>query len=77
MLEALPLAQNSNDFIFDNQTLCQAIEAGFRIGETSCPTRYNAEASSIGLGRSVVYGFGVLGCAWRYRRWGRKITAPR
>jgi len=63
VLETLPLAENSDDFVFDNQILAQALAAGYRIGEVSCPTRYFAEASSIGFARSVRYGFGVLGVA--------------
>ena len=72
VLEQLPLEENSDDFVFDNQMLAQIIALGFRIGEISCPTRYFAEASSIGLGRSLIYGVGVLETAVRYRlhRWG-------
>ncbi|SIO16459.1 Glycosyl transferase family 2 [Singulisphaera sp. GP187] len=72
VLERLPLGENSDDFVFDNQMLAQIIASGFRIGEVSCPTRYFAEASSIGFRRSVIYGLGVLETAWRYRlhRWG-------
>jgi glycosyltransferase involved in cell wall biosynthesis len=62
VLERLPLEENSDDFVFDNQVLVQALAAGFRIGEISCPTRYFAEASSISFARSVRYGFGVLAC---------------
>jgi len=69
VLELLPLEENSDDFIFDNQMLCQAIRAGFRVGEISCPTRYFAEASSINFRRSVVYGVGVLRCSWQNARW--------
>jgi hypothetical protein len=69
VLETLPLEENSDDFVFDNQVLCQAVRAGFRIGEISCPARYFPEASSINFRRSVVYGFGVLACAWRHARW--------
>jgi glycosyltransferase involved in cell wall biosynthesis len=76
VLESLPLDENSDDFIFDNQMLCQAIDAGFPIGEISCPTRYFAEASSINLRRSLVYGLGVLGCAWRYAWWRRRRASP-
>lgn len=72
VLEALPLEKNSNDFLFDNQILCQAIDAGYRIGEISCPARYFPEASSINLRRSIVYGFGVLRCAFQHRAWLRK-----
>jgi glycosyltransferase involved in cell wall biosynthesis len=72
VLETLPLKTYSDDFIFDNQMLCGAIAAGFRIGEISCPTRYFPEASSINLRRSITYGFGVLRCAWQHRRWRRQ-----
>ena len=60
LLEALPLEQNSDDFVFDNQMLVQAIVLGSRIGEISCPARYFPEASSINFGRSVRYSIGVL-----------------
>ncbi len=72
VLETLPLDRNSNDFVFDNQLLAQAVAFGFRIGEISCPTRYFPEASSIDFRRSVVYGFGVLGtsCAFRLHQLG-------
>ena len=69
VLETLPIETFSDDLIFDNQMLCEAMRDGFRVGETSCPTRYFAEASSINFRRSVVYGFGVPGCAWRHARW--------
>ena len=35
--------------IFDNQILCQAIKAGFRIGEIPIPTRYHAEQHTLPL----------------------------
>jgi glycosyltransferase involved in cell wall biosynthesis len=60
VLRSLPLLENSDDFVFDNQMLVQCISFGFRIGEVSCPTRYFAEASSINFPRSVRYGLGVL-----------------
>jgi glycosyltransferase involved in cell wall biosynthesis len=60
VLETLPFRQNSDDFIFDNQILNQALGRGFRIGEISCPAKYFAEASSINLARSLKYGCGVL-----------------
>lgn len=60
VLETLPLEENSNDFVFDNQMLCQLAAFRFRIGEVSCPTKYFAEASSINFRRSVKYGLGVL-----------------
>ncbi len=72
LLMSLPLDQNSDDFVFDNQMLSQAIYFGFRIGEISCPTKYFAEASSINFRRSCKYGWGCLGTAilFRLARWG-------
>ena len=67
LLETLPLEENSDDFVFDNQMLAQAIWFGFHIGEISCPARYFPEASSINFRRSMKYGFGVLGTALQYR----------
>jgi glycosyltransferase involved in cell wall biosynthesis len=60
LLEALPLLENSDDFVFDNQMIAQAVMFGYRIGEISCPTKYFEEASSINLNRSIQYGMGVL-----------------
>src|SRR5215467_12755791 len=60
VLTDLPLLENSDDFVFDNQMLAQCVHFGFRIGEVSCPTKYFEEASSINFRRSVKYGFGVL-----------------
>jgi glycosyltransferase involved in cell wall biosynthesis len=87
LLESLPLLENSDDFIFDNQMIAQAVMFGFRIGEISCPTKYFKEASSINFKRSVEYGFGVMATTasfiahkWHIRRIprfdpaGRKIT---
>lgn len=60
VLEKLPLEENSDDFVFDNQMLAQVVHFGFRLGEISCPTKYFEEASSISFRRSVKYGIGVL-----------------
>jgi len=67
ILERLPLAANSNDFVFDNQMLAQILWFGYTIAEVSCPTRYFADASSINFRRSVHYGFGCLGTALAFR----------
>jgi len=67
VIQTLPLAECSDDFVFDNQMLAQAAFFGFRIGEMSCPTKYFAEASSINFRRSVVYGLGVLSTSVQYR----------
>ena len=67
VLETLPLNENSDDFVFDNQMLAQIAFFGFSIGEISCPTKYFAEASSINLRRSIVYGLGVLRTSLSFR----------
>jgi glycosyltransferase involved in cell wall biosynthesis len=72
ILETLHLADNSDDFVFDNQMLAQILWHGFTIGEVSCPTKYFPEASSINFRRSLRYGFGCLGTgmAFRLAKWG-------
>jgi glycosyltransferase involved in cell wall biosynthesis len=78
LLLSLPLDSNSDDFVFDNQILAQAILKGARIGEISCPARYFPEASSINFRRSTKYGLGVLqttfACA--LARWGWERFSP-
>ena len=66
LLQALPLLENSDDFVFDNQMIAQAVMFGFRIGEISCPTSYHEKASSINFRRSVKYGMGVLSTTLRF-----------
>jgi len=72
VLESIRWDLNSDDFIFDNQIMAQCVDAGFKIGEVSCPTKYFPEASSINLHNSAIYGLGCLGVSIRYRlhRWG-------
>jgi len=60
VLESLPLEENSDDFVFDNEMIAQAAFFGYQIGEISCPTKYFQDASSINFSRSIKYGFGVL-----------------
>ena len=67
LLLRLPLENNSDDFVFDNQMLTQIIWFGYTVAEVSCPTSYFAEASSINLTRSIQYGFGCLKTALNYR----------
>ena len=67
VLEDLPLEKNSDDFVFDNQMLLEALYKRYRIGEISCPCTYNEDSSSINFRRSVVYGIGVLATAVQYR----------
>ncbi len=67
LLQSLPLQNNSDDFVFDNEFIAQAVYFGYRVGEISCPTKYFPEASSINFRRSVKYGLGVLRTALAYR----------
>jgi glycosyltransferase involved in cell wall biosynthesis len=67
LIAGLPFERNSDDFIFDNQIIAQAISVGARIGEVSCPTRYETDSSSINLGRSIRYGLGVLRTCGQYQ----------
>jgi glycosyltransferase involved in cell wall biosynthesis len=60
VLRGINLAENSDDFVFDNQMLSQIVYAGFDIAEVTCPTKYFEEASSINFVRSSQYGLGVL-----------------
>ena len=66
VLENLPLLENSNDFVFDNEMLLQTMYFGFSVGEVSCPAKYFDGASSISFRRSVTYGIGVLHTAMKY-----------
>lgn len=66
ILETLPLEENSDDFVFDNEMIAQMLYFGFRVGEVSCPTHYSPESSSISFRRSVKYGFGVLSVSMKY-----------
>ncbi len=77
VLETLPLMANSDDFVFDNQMLVQALACDMRIGEISCPTKYFADASQISLKRSTIYGVGVLWTSLVYRLWRWKLLRPR
>jgi glycosyltransferase involved in cell wall biosynthesis len=77
VIATLPLLANSDDFVFDNQLLAQALAFGFEFGEISCPTRYFPEASSINFRRSVIYGLGVLRTSLSYRLWKWHITKPK
>ncbi len=77
LLETLPLHENSDDFVFDNELLIQAAFFGFNIAEVTCPTSYFPEASSIGVTSSLVYGAGVLRVACDYRLAKLGLTRPR
>ncbi len=78
LLESLDLSGCSDDFVFDNELIAQAVWKGYQVAEVSCPTKYFAEASSINFTRSVQYGFGCLRVAAGFfaaRRLGLKPPA--
>lgn len=66
VLRQLPLQENSDDFVFDNQMLAQVIWLGYTVAEVTCPTRYSAESSSIGFTRAIAYGLGCLATTSEY-----------
>lgn len=76
LLEAVPFHLNSDDFVFDNQFILQALAAGARVGELSCPTHYGDESSSINFRRSVMYGLGVLRAALEFRLAALGVVRP-
>ena len=77
LLERLPLDENSDDFVFDNQMLAQILWLDYVIAEISCPTSYHAEASSINFLRSLRYGFGCLLTATQYFLTRRGLVASK
>ncbi|HOD51211.1 MAG TPA: glycosyltransferase family 2 protein [Candidatus Hydrogenedentes bacterium] len=67
ILERLPIENNSDDFVFDNQVLAQILSLGVQIAEITCPTKYFPDASSIDFRRSLKYGCGCLLTALTFR----------
>lgn len=76
LLLSVPFQLNSDDFVFDNQFILQALLAGGRVGEVSCPTHYGLDSSSINFRRSVMYGFGVLRAAAEFRLFKMGLAQP-
>jgi glycosyltransferase involved in cell wall biosynthesis len=66
LLETIPYRLNSNDFVFDQELVAQAVACDMRVGEIAVPTRYFAEASSVNFRRSVVYGLSTLRVVTRF-----------
>jgi len=59
-LLGVPLLENSDDFLFDNQLLVQAIHFGYAIGEIAVDARFEKNSSSISPWRGTWYGLGVV-----------------
>jgi glycosyltransferase involved in cell wall biosynthesis len=66
VLRSINYHDNSDDFVFDNEMICQIFSIGCQIAEVTCPTKYFKEASSINFWRSVRYGLGVLAVTVKY-----------
>jgi glycosyltransferase involved in cell wall biosynthesis len=66
LLESIPYSLNSDDFVFDQELVAQAVASHMRIGEIAVPTRYFDEASSVNFRRSVIYGLSTLRVAARF-----------
>jgi glycosyltransferase involved in cell wall biosynthesis len=77
LLRSLPLEENSNDFVFDNEIICQALYLRYRIGEISCPTRYLPTSSSISFIQSITYGIGVLQVTLKFLAARSGVMQPR
>ena len=65
-LEAIPLEQNQNGFVFDSEVIVELVGRGFRFAKIHSPAIYSAESSSIGFFRSVSYGLGTLAVIIRF-----------
>jgi glycosyltransferase involved in cell wall biosynthesis len=66
LLESIPYRLNSDDFVFDQELVAQAVACHMRVGEIAVPTRYFEEASSVGFQRSVVYGLSTMKVVLRF-----------
>lgn len=76
VFETIDVEKNSDDFVFDNQMICQLFYAGHEIAEITCPTKYFEEASSINLWRSTVYALGVLRASVHFRMAKWRLAPP-
>jgi len=65
-LDAVNLAANSDDFVFDTEIIAQGVARRLRIREIPIATRYFPEASQIGLAPSIRYGLSFLLVLARY-----------
>lgn len=65
-LRQINFKNNSDDFVFDNELIAQFCFLNAKIGEISCPTKYDENSSSINFRRSLIYGIGVVGVSLKY-----------
>ncbi|MDD5687983.1 MAG: glycosyltransferase family 2 protein [Elusimicrobia bacterium] len=60
VLKTIRWEENSDDFVFDQQFLIEAVACKLRIGDIPVPAKYFPEASSINFIRSSKYGISAL-----------------
>ena len=72
VLEHVEFERNSDDFVFDQEIIVQIVERAYRIAEVPVPVRYFSEASSVGLGGSVLYGTKIIALLCRFLWQGRR-----
>lgn len=65
-LETIPFMRNSEDFVFDQEFVVQALQFGLRVAEIPIPTKYFLEASSVSFKHSMIYGLKTLYVLFRY-----------
>jgi hypothetical protein len=72
-LLSMPFLRYSDDFLFDEQFMVDAVTSGQRVVEVPIPTRYTKESSSISIVRSLKYVMrGVAYCAQQSAARGRR-----
>ena len=60
ILNRIPYALNSDNWIFDSEIIFQIFNAGFKIKEVPIPTTYKGPISSISFSVGMVYGFSIF-----------------
>ncbi|MEW6556611.1 MAG: glycosyltransferase family 2 protein [Elusimicrobiota bacterium] len=66
VIETMRWEDNSDDFVFDQQFLIEAVACKFRLGDIPVPAKYFKEASSINFLRSCKYGITALFFLFRF-----------
>jgi glycosyltransferase involved in cell wall biosynthesis len=67
VLETIPFMRNDDGFCFDEEAIIQCADQKFRMVEIPIPVKYEPESSSIGVWKSIRYGWTLFGRVLRYR----------
>jgi glycosyltransferase involved in cell wall biosynthesis len=67
VLFSIPFELNSDGFVFDNELISQVLYKGYKVGEITCPTKYDSDSSSINFFNSLIYGLGCIQVSILYR----------